>query len=345
MSMQTNWRWCRNCQALVWGGNPTPGKCPAGGQHDRTGSGNYALQANAQAAPGWQDSWRWCNKCQSLCYAGSSNPGPCAAGTTHDYSGSGAYLLSIDAKNDSGEVQPDWRWCSKCQQLIYGPVSASSCAGGGTHDTSGSGSYRLNVVHDRKVYTLTPWPSNTVVPDGTLVAIQYGHAEVNGSGTLIDWWKFFGIGADGVIMDALDADIAERDVFTVEMYSPQRRGVLNLGLPWFRLRAANGQYVGSTDDATGRMAAKFDGDHATIFMMSNHEIKDAFTRAPDPWRWKDREELFNRFSGAQDYTVYPLCAYAPARDHVSTWTTGYPPNFLPSGAGKVNFYTVTISIT
>ena len=40
---QANWRWCRKCQGLTFGGNPAPGPCPAGGQHDHSGSGDYLL--------------------------------------------------------------------------------------------------------------------------------------------------------------------------------------------------------------------------------------------------------------------------------------------------------------
>jgi hypothetical protein len=29
---QTNWRWCQKCQGLVYGGNVSPGACPAGGR-------------------------------------------------------------------------------------------------------------------------------------------------------------------------------------------------------------------------------------------------------------------------------------------------------------------------
>jgi hypothetical protein len=43
MNGQSNWRWCRKCQTLAFGGGPTPGACPASGQHDFTGSGNYVL--------------------------------------------------------------------------------------------------------------------------------------------------------------------------------------------------------------------------------------------------------------------------------------------------------------
>lgn len=38
---QSNWRWCKKCQGLAWGGGV--GKCPAGGNHVYTGSGDYTL--------------------------------------------------------------------------------------------------------------------------------------------------------------------------------------------------------------------------------------------------------------------------------------------------------------
>src|SRR4051812_29122967 len=39
---QNNWRWCHKCQGLFFGGNPGS-HCPAGGAHDKTGSGDYLL--------------------------------------------------------------------------------------------------------------------------------------------------------------------------------------------------------------------------------------------------------------------------------------------------------------
>jgi hypothetical protein len=44
LSEQDNWRWCRKCQGLAFGGAGAPGACPAGGSHDHTGSGNYSLR-------------------------------------------------------------------------------------------------------------------------------------------------------------------------------------------------------------------------------------------------------------------------------------------------------------
>jgi len=142
MGIQNNWRWCNKCQALTFAGSPTLGECPAGGQHDHTGSGDYALIDNDAAVPG-QDNWRWCNKCQALAYAGAGSVGACSAGGVHDHTGSGNYVLG--SKDNGPTGQENWRWCNKCQELTFaGNASLGSCAAGGTHDHTGSGNYVLS---------------------------------------------------------------------------------------------------------------------------------------------------------------------------------------------------------
>jgi rubrerythrin len=90
ISSQANWRWCRKCQGLAFAGNPSPGACPAGGQHDHSGSGNYHLPKDYGGLLlqllhiSSQENWRWCNKCQGLAFAGNPSPGACPAGGQHD---------------------------------------------------------------------------------------------------------------------------------------------------------------------------------------------------------------------------------------------------------------------
>ena len=43
LDYQDNWRWCKKCQVLAFGGASSTGPCAEGGQHDHTGSGNYML--------------------------------------------------------------------------------------------------------------------------------------------------------------------------------------------------------------------------------------------------------------------------------------------------------------
>ncbi len=135
---QQNWRWCNKCQGLFFAGNPGS-KCPAGGAHDKTGSGNYRLVQNTPTYPG-QENWRWCNKCQGLFFAG--NPGSkCPAGGAHVKTGSGDYTLIHQAPLAFG--QHGWRWCKKCQGLFFSGNPGSKCPAGGAHDASGSGDYAL----------------------------------------------------------------------------------------------------------------------------------------------------------------------------------------------------------
>ncbi|WP_159440698.1 M36 family metallopeptidase [Mucilaginibacter sp. OK098] len=134
---QNNWRWCHKCQGMYFGGSATQGVCPAGGQHDHTGSGNYDLVHDWAAAPG-QNNWKWCNKCQGLHFAGSA--GVCPAGGAHNVAGSGDYKLIFNAWGSP--AQTNWKWCNKCQGLHFG-ASPGVCPAGGTHNTVNSGDYSI----------------------------------------------------------------------------------------------------------------------------------------------------------------------------------------------------------
>jgi len=92
---QVNWRWCRKCQSLTFGGSSSPGACPAGGTHDHTGSGNYGVHLGAPTAFESTE-WQWCNKCQSLAWTVNA-VGPCPAGGAHNHDGSGTYSVGYVA--------------------------------------------------------------------------------------------------------------------------------------------------------------------------------------------------------------------------------------------------------
>ena len=143
--MQAEWRWCNKCQGLAFSLNQ-PSVCPAGGSHDHTGSGNYALAVDDSSAEG-QSGWRWCMNCQGLAFAeGLVSPSFCPAGGSHDHSASGNYSL---VHNDpSAPGQSDWRWCRKCQGLAFSLNQPSVCPAGGSHDHSGSGNYTLRSSED-----------------------------------------------------------------------------------------------------------------------------------------------------------------------------------------------------
>jgi hypothetical protein len=68
--------------------------CPAGGNHSKTGSGNYVLvNSTSPKAPG-EPGWRWCRKCQGLFFGGNSGS-KCPAGAGHSQTGSGNYRLLL----------------------------------------------------------------------------------------------------------------------------------------------------------------------------------------------------------------------------------------------------------
>lgn len=139
---QNNWRWCKKCEVLNYGGNPAAA-CPKGGVHDLSGSWDYSLAMNMPGFPG-QNNWRWCKKCQGLAYAGFT-AGRCPAGGTHDHSSSADYRIALGKAGFPG--QNNWRWCKKCQGLSFAGDVPGACAGGGTHDRSSSGDYTLVAPH------------------------------------------------------------------------------------------------------------------------------------------------------------------------------------------------------
>jgi hypothetical protein len=147
---QSDWRWCHKCQGLFFsGGQSSAGNCPAGGQHEKTVSGNYTLAHNSLVAIGQPD-WRWCHKCQGLFFSGGqSSVGNCPAGGEHEKTVSGNYTLAHNSvaigQPDITRYQSDWRWCHKCQGLFFsgGQSSVGNCPAGGQHEKTVSGDYTL----------------------------------------------------------------------------------------------------------------------------------------------------------------------------------------------------------
>lgn len=95
---QKEWRWCKNCSGLHFGGGGAS-VCPNGnGPHASDGSANYLLIATPVPAPGRvgiatvQDNWKWCNKCGALHFGADASV--CPAGGTHANDGSGDYQLA-----------------------------------------------------------------------------------------------------------------------------------------------------------------------------------------------------------------------------------------------------------
>ncbi|HUP62908.1 MAG TPA: hypothetical protein VNA69_21125 [Thermoanaerobaculia bacterium] len=95
---QDDWHLCAKCGGLYYGtGFPDDGtkRCPAGGQHTSSNSGDYVLHSlspSATAPAGSQPGWSWCSKCYVLFFNG--NRSVCPTGGAHDPNSSGNYCLS-----------------------------------------------------------------------------------------------------------------------------------------------------------------------------------------------------------------------------------------------------------
>lgn len=157
---QTGWSWCSKCQGLFYSAN-SGSVCPAGDAHDPSGSGEYVLDLNADAAahPHGQPDWSWCGKCQGLGYGPGFASSRCPAGDAHDGSGSGNYTLDFVGDDTPAEQQRGWSWCHVCQGLFFGTGSAGVCPAGGQHDSSGSGAYVVTLrpaTHPVMLTTLAP---------------------------------------------------------------------------------------------------------------------------------------------------------------------------------------------
>ncbi len=129
---QAGWRACPKCQGMHFAGFTGKGVCPAGGQHDQTGSFNYLMIFGGGTSSKVQAGWRACPKCQGMHFAGFTGKGVCPAGGQHDQTNSFAYVMMFNV--ELGDlVQVDWAACSKCQGLFFGPFGGV-CPAGGAHD-------------------------------------------------------------------------------------------------------------------------------------------------------------------------------------------------------------------
>lgn len=95
----------------------------------------------------WQLDWKWCRKCQGMFYGPAAASSRCPAGNTHDATGSYPYYHFYANDAPLIGMQPNWRWCRKCQGLAYAGNGPGWCPGSGRHDHTGSFNY--HIWHDR----------------------------------------------------------------------------------------------------------------------------------------------------------------------------------------------------
>jgi hypothetical protein len=135
---ENHWRYCSKCQALNF--VDTPGPCPAGENHDDTGSWDYSLALNQPGFAG-ESGWGHCSNCQALNYEGPDGHCSGAGGGPHVNSPGASYTLSYKPVTFPG--QDLWQWCNKCQVLAWTGRTPGPCAAGGTHSHIGSLDYAL----------------------------------------------------------------------------------------------------------------------------------------------------------------------------------------------------------
>lgn len=168
MNGQTDWRWCRKCEALFFSGTSSQGICAADiGPHDRSASGAYVVDLDDSAVPG-QHLWRRCTACQSLYFGGGESLGSCPAGGTHTSDDSGDYILHQQPTGLSTEA--GWRWCPKCQGMFFGGGSGGACPAGAEHISEGSGEYVLRLEGGDEAWAEDSEASDTTAAQGDLSA-------------------------------------------------------------------------------------------------------------------------------------------------------------------------------
>lgn len=78
--IEAGWEWCKRCNCLFAGGR---GVCAAGGAHDGSDSGDYALPYEAEDDDEGEDGWTYCEKCD--CLVSGAKKLACAAGGRHEH--------------------------------------------------------------------------------------------------------------------------------------------------------------------------------------------------------------------------------------------------------------------
>eukprot|EP01121_Diplochlamys_sp_Union-15-3_P014569 TRINITY_DN464_c0_g1_i2.p1 TRINITY_DN464_c0_g1~~TRINITY_DN464_c0_g1_i2.p1 ORF type:complete len:287 (-),score=56.20 TRINITY_DN464_c0_g1_i2:57-917(-) len=143
MSQQKNWRHCKDCGLLFFGGGDS-GRCAETAKpHDGTGSKNYSLHYNK---PDYgQNKWKWCKKCSIIQYEPSKGHCLILGDADHTSEGSGDYSIGQKKNPEAPGTESGWHWCKKCAGL-WKSQGSNRCSYGGTHVSDGSGDYALDVV-------------------------------------------------------------------------------------------------------------------------------------------------------------------------------------------------------
>jgi hypothetical protein len=168
---EPGWRWCSRCQCLTDNKNAVKSQCFAGGDHDFSGSLDYAASFISVGLQGW---WEWCIKCQGLV---QSPPwvGVCHDGSAHVAAGFSAFYVLPYGVVPEGALG-GWRLCEKCGLLAH-VHKPGVCYAGGAHDDSWmefSNALVYSVLRDTAPYGAQPGWRRC----GKCQSLSYGEFEI-----------------------------------------------------------------------------------------------------------------------------------------------------------------------
>ncbi|MFI0412429.1 hypothetical protein [Actinomadura sp. 3N508] len=154
---EPDWRFCVQCFALYFDGNPTQkGTCPgaaiAGTGHATESSAfNHVLRHGIPSGPE-ESGWRLCGKCFMLFFGSDAGQSRCPAGGGHD-AGTGGRNYALPRDIPPGPEQSEWRKCQNCRSLFYSrDAERSRCpagpAGSPTPHVTAASSFNYALPHD-----------------------------------------------------------------------------------------------------------------------------------------------------------------------------------------------------
>ncbi|HEY4135911.1 MAG TPA: hypothetical protein VGO34_11940 [Alphaproteobacteria bacterium] len=192
----------------------------------------------------------------------------------------------------------------------------------------------------QKCVTLQAWPNRTPLPDGTVIAIRLRVINRNYQGNTEPWPMWLGVSPkDNVTINAVDANLTSRNLFTIRTFSPQ--GQQYYDLPWFNMRASNGKFVGRVRSSTGGLAANFDEANAETFVRGWNP-QDAAKFAGLNYAWSKAPDRLKTAINSGNY--YAICL-SPFNvgikfDSVDQWLSGPAPSYSCYASGNVDYYVV-----
>lgn len=132
LTVQSDWYYCGKCQGLFHSdaaGDPK-GVCPADFGYHLSSGWTYEVPYSNPSQSNLQAGWTWCNLCQGLYHTQSNSRCPGYYSINGSFgphaSGDGSYSYEMLYGSASGNVQGQWKYCSRCHGLFYGPNQTTS---------------------------------------------------------------------------------------------------------------------------------------------------------------------------------------------------------------------------